>query len=79
MVVVGVGEVVELGLEIGDVGGWWLGGEPAFEGLSACHISLGRSAANLTWDDFGRFLGSGVTRPAATRRRRMVDVDTSML
>ena len=45
--------------------------------MSACHISLGRSAAKRTWADFGRFLGSGTTRPAATRRLQIVDVDTS--
>ena len=46
--VVDVGEGVELGLQLGDGGGGWLGGEPAFLGLvEAFDLALGLGMAGV--------------------------------
>jgi hypothetical protein len=43
---------------------------------SACHSSLGCSAANRTYDDRGRFFGAGLIRPWRRRVRLIVGLDT---
>jgi hypothetical protein len=48
VVVVEVAECVELALQFGQGGCWWLGGEPAFEGLvEALDFSLGLRVAGV--------------------------------
>lgn len=40
---------------------------------SDCHVSFGNAASNLMYEDFGRFLGSGLTSPASLRIRWIVE------
>lgn len=42
---------------------------------SDCHVSLGSSASNLTYELRGRFLGSASTRPMSWRMRWIVETD----
>lgn len=42
---------------------------------SDCHVSLGSSASNLTYELRGRFLGSATTRPMSRRMRWIVETD----
>ena len=44
---------------------------------SDCQTSLGAAASNRIQELRGRLCGSGTTRPAAWRTRRMVEVDRS--
>ena len=42
---------------------------------SDCQVSFGCAASNLTYEERGRFRGSGTIRPASCRIRRIVDTD----
>ena len=43
--------------------------------MSACHSSLGRSAANRRQDERGRLCGCGVTNPRRDKIRQIVATD----
>src|SRR5579863_2782131 len=46
--------------------------------MSDCQHSFGRSAENLTNDDFGRFSGAGMIWPRRRRMRVIVEVEGAL-